>query len=74
MPKPKMSPEHEVIAAHMSAVTVAFQTLVLCLQDNGSLEPGQYPAALHGYMEMAKDTADPMTLALVDDLRQALLN
>ncbi|MBZ9605867.1 hypothetical protein [Phyllobacterium chamaecytisi] len=74
MPKSKVSPDREVVAAHMSAVTVAFQMLMVCLQDNGALRPGQYPAALHGYMEMAKDKADPMTLSMLDDLRQALLN
>lgn len=74
MPKPNLSPEKEVLTAHISAFTVAMQTLVLCLQDNGTLERGQYPAALHGYMEMAKDRANPMTLAMLDDLRQTLLN
>jgi hypothetical protein len=74
MPKSELSPEQEVLAAHMSAFTVAMQMLVVCLQDNGSLRPGQYPAALHGYMEMAKDKANPLTLAMLDDLRQALLN
>jgi hypothetical protein len=74
MPKPALSPEHEVIAAHMSAVTAAFQMLVICLQHNGALEQGQYSAALHDYMEMAKDKAAPMTLVLLDDLRQALLH
>jgi hypothetical protein len=74
MSKPDISPDQEVVAAHMHAVTAAFQTLVLCLQNNGALEPGQYPAALHSYMELARDKASPMTLAMLDDLRQALLN
>lgn len=71
---PKLDPEHEVLAAHMAATTAAFQVLVHCLQENGALELGQFPTALAAYMEMAKDRAEPITLALLDDLRQAMLN
>ena len=69
----KLSPEHEVIAAHMAATTSAFQVLVLCLQRQGALSPGEFPDALRNYMEMAKDTASPMTLAMLDDIRQSLM-
>jgi hypothetical protein len=74
MPKPTESELQDILVAHMSATTAAFQMLVICLQDNGALERGQFPSALHAYMEMAKDRSDPMTLSLLDDLRQALLN
>lgn len=69
----KLSPEGEVLAAHMAATTAAFQILVLTLQNNGALDRGEFPEALHIFMEKARDDAEPMTLALLDDLRRALL-
>jgi hypothetical protein len=51
MPKGKLSPEVEVIAAYGAAVVAAFQVLINCLEENGALEPGQFPAVsrrLHG--------------------------
>lgn len=73
MPK-KLSADQEIIAAHMASTTAAFQVLVRCLEQNGSLEPGQYPLALHAYMEAARERAGDMTLALLDDLRRALMH
>lgn len=70
----KLSPEGEVIAAHMAATTAAFQVLVLTLQNNGALDRGEFPEALHVYMEKGRDRLDPMALALLDDLRRALLD
>lgn len=70
----EMSPEAEVLAAHMSATLAAFRVLVLCLQRSGALQEGEYPEALADYMEVAKGGAEPMTLALLHDLRHALLN
>lgn len=46
MPKPKLSPEGEVIAAYGAAVVAAFQVLVNCLEENEAVQPGQFPAAL----------------------------
>ena len=70
----KLSPDQEVIAAHMAAINAAIQTLVNCLQDNEALQLGQYPSALRAYMQLAKDRADPMTLGLLDDLRKSFLS
>jgi hypothetical protein len=70
---PKLAPEYEVIAAYATTMTAAFQVLVLTLQNNGALVPGQYPEALREYMELSKNKASPVTLALLDDLRKALL-
>ena len=71
----KLSPEHEIIAAHMAATTAAFQVLVHCLQENGALERGQMPEALRVYMEMAKHQRDnEVQLALLNDLRLALMD
>ena len=71
----KLSPEHEIIAAHMAATTAAFQVLVHCLQENGALERGQMPEALRVYMEMAKHQRDNgVQLALLNDLRLALMD
>ena len=69
MPKPKLSPEGEVVAA--------FQVLLSCLEENEAVHPGQFPAALAVYMEMVKsrkgDISD-MTLAVLHDIRAATLD
>ena len=77
MPKPKLSPEGEVIAAYGAAMVAAFQVLVSCLEENEAMRPGQFPAALAVYMEMIKsnkgDVSD-MTLAVLHDIRTATLD
>ena len=77
MPKPKLSPEGEVIAAYGAAMVAAFQVLVSCLEENEAMQPGQFPAALAVYMEMIKssngDVSD-MTLAVLHDIRAATLD
>jgi hypothetical protein len=71
----ELSPEHQIIAAHMATTTAAFQVLVHCLQENGALKPGQMPEALGVYMEMAKHRPDnEIQLALLHDLRLALMD
>jgi hypothetical protein len=56
MPKRKLSPEGEVIAAYGAAMVAAFQVLINCLEENDALQPGQFAAALAVYMEMVKST------------------
>jgi len=77
MPKPKLSPEGEVIAAYGAAMVVAFQVLLSCLEENEAVHPGQFPAALGVYMEMVKskkgDVSD-MTLAVLNDIRAATMD
>jgi hypothetical protein len=77
MPKPKLSPEGEVIAAYGAAMVAAFQVLVGCLEENEAVHPGQFPAALGVYMEMVKskegDVSD-MMLAVLHDIRIATLD
>ena len=76
MPKRKLSPEGEVIAAYGAALVAAFQVLINCLEENGALEPGQFPAALAVYMEMVKSTqgdVSDVTLAVLHDMRTATL-
>lgn len=71
----KLSPEHEIIAAHIAATTAAFQILVRCLQENGALDKGQVPEAIRLYMEMTKRRAgNEVELALLHDLRKALID
>jgi hypothetical protein len=74
MPKGKLSPEGEVIAAYGAAMVAAFQVLLNCLEENGAVLPGQFPDALRIYMEMVKsrqgDVSD-MTLAVLHDIRTA---
>ena len=39
MPKGKLSPEGEVIAAYGAAMIAAFQVLINCLEENEALQP-----------------------------------
>jgi hypothetical protein len=77
MPKGKLTPEGEVIAAYGAAVVAAFQVLIGCLEESDALLPGQFPGALSVYMEMVKsktgDVSD-MTLAVLHDIRNATLD
>jgi hypothetical protein len=77
MPKPKLSPEGEVIAAYGAAMVAAFQVLVSWLEENEAVHPGQFPEALRVYMEMTKsregDVSD-MTLAMLHEIRMATLD
>jgi hypothetical protein len=77
MPKPKLSPEREVIAAYGAAMVAAFQVLLSCLEENEAVHPGQFPEALRFYMETVKsrqgDISD-MTLAVLHDIRMATLD
>jgi hypothetical protein len=77
MPKGKLSPEGEVIAAYGAAMVAAFQVLINCLEENDALLPGQFPAALGVYMEMVKSRrgdVSNVTLAVLHDMRLATLN
>jgi hypothetical protein len=76
MPKGKLSPEGEVIAAYGAAMVAAFQVLINCLEENDALQPGQFPATLAVYVEMVKSTqgdVSDVTLAVLHDLRTATL-
>lgn len=68
------SPHDEVLAAHMVATQAAFTILVRLLQNSGVIERGEFPEALHMHMERERDRADPMTLAMLNDLRLGLLD
>jgi hypothetical protein len=77
MPKPKLSPEGEVIAAYGAAMVAAFQVLVSCLQENEALQSGHFPEALRVYMEMTKSRegdVNDMTLAMLHEIRMATLD
>jgi hypothetical protein len=67
MPKPKLSPESEVIAAYGAAMVAAFQVLVSCLEENEAIHPGQFPEALRVYI------VSDMTLSMLHDIRMATL-
>jgi hypothetical protein len=74
MPKPKLSPEGEVIAAYGAAMVAAFQVLLKCLEDNEAVLPGHFPEALRVYMEMVKSRkgeVSDMTLAMLHEIRRA---
>ena len=77
MPKSKLSPEGEVIAAYGAAMVAAFQVLVSCLEESETLHSGQFPEALRVYMEMTKSRegdVNDMTLAVLHDIRMATLD
>lgn len=77
MPKGKLSPEGEVIAAYGAATVAAFQVLINCLEENDALMSGQFPDALGVYMEMVKSgqgDVSEMTLAVLHDIRAATLD
>ena len=74
MPKGKLSPEGEVIAAYGAAMVAAFQVLIDCLEENGAVEPRQFSDALGVYMEMVKSSkgsVSDVTLAVLHDIRTA---
>jgi hypothetical protein len=48
MPKPKLSPEGEVIAANGAAMVAAFQVLVSCLEESDALLPGHFLRVARG--------------------------
>jgi hypothetical protein len=77
MPKAKLTPEGEVIAAYGAAMVASFQVLINCLEESDALLPGQFQEALRIYMEMVKsrtgDVSD-MTLAVLHDIRTATLD
>lgn len=71
----KLSAEGEMIAAYGTAMTAAFQVLIMCLQNNGTLERGEFQEALRTYMEISKhEVGNEIVLALLHDLRQRLLD
>jgi hypothetical protein len=77
MPRKKLSPEGEVIAAYGAATVAAFQVLINCLEESDALLPGQFPDALGVYMEMVKSRTggvSDMTLAVLHDIRMATLD
>jgi len=77
MPKPKLSPEGEVIVAYGAAMVAAFQVLVSCLEENEAIHPAGAVSCCSVYMEMVKsnkgDVSD-MTLAVLHDIRAATLD
>ena len=76
MPKGKLLLEGEVIAAYGAAMVAAFQVLINCLEENGAVEPRQFPDALGVYMEMVKSSkgaVSDVTLAVLRDVRTATL-
>ena len=63
----------EALASYDSAMTAAFQVLIHCLQRNGALKSGQYQEELMRYLEITRDKASPVKTAILEDLRDSLL-
>jgi hypothetical protein len=76
MPKARLTPEGDVIAAYGAAMVAAFQVLINCLEESDALLPGQFPEALRVYMEVVKSrqgNVSDLTLAVLHDVRTATL-
>jgi hypothetical protein len=77
MPKPKLSPEGEVIiTSYGAAMVAAFQVLHSSLEENDAVQPGQFPAARAVYFKMVKSRkgdVSNMTLAVLHDIHMATL-
>ena len=69
----KLSPEENTIVACVVAFNAAFRVLVSTLQNDGMLRPGQIAEGLTEFVEVAGSCADPLTLKLIDELKQSLL-
>lgn len=67
----ELTPEGEVLSAHIAATAAAFQVLVRCLERCGALDRGAFSDALRQHMEAEKDRLNEMALALLDELRHA---
>jgi hypothetical protein len=64
----------DIMTAYSVATTAAIQCLVVCLQNSGALERGDYPETIRLYMEAQKDKAPASSLAILHDLRMALID
>ena len=64
----------EELAAYSSAMTAAFQVLIHCLQQNAALSRGQYQEALAAYLRLTSEKASPLKTAILNELRQSLLD
>ncbi len=71
-PRPPADPE--VLSAHIAATTAAYQVLVLAMERRGLLDRGEVAELLKTYMEVAKDRETPVTLALLHEMRLAVLD
>ncbi len=70
MPK-KLSEETGAIAA----MTAAFQVLIFCLQNNGTLERGEFQEGLQEYIEQSKkEVGNEAVLTILQDLHQSLVD
>lgn len=70
----KLRQDCEIVAAHITVTTAAFQMLVRCLQENGALKQEQISEALILCMAMV-DTKGAMRLNWrCCDLRWALMD
>jgi hypothetical protein len=59
MPKPKLSPEGEFIAAYGAAMVAAFQVLVSCLEENEAMQLHGDNKKLRGRCERYDPRAAP---------------
>lgn len=71
----KLSPESELIAAYGTAMTAAFQCLVVALQNNGALNRGEFQRVLADYMKIStEERGNDLVINLLRDLQQGLLD
>lgn len=70
----KLPLEGEAIAAYGTATMVAFKILAACLQRSGAIERGEFAEALRIFTEDAESEIDRMPLAILHDLRIAMMD
>ena len=70
----KLTPEGEAIAAYGTATMAAIKLLIICLEANGTLQPGEYADAVRAFTEKSAGAAEASVVAILQDLRLALLN
>jgi hypothetical protein len=68
------TPDVALISAVSAATAVAFRNLVLALEESGALDRGTISDRLRDAMEQMKDDSDPMTLALLHEIRLGLMD
>lgn len=71
--KAKPTPDRDVLSALIETHRLSMRALVRCLEDNGALKPGQFAEALHLSMENSQDETDILALAMMHNLRRALV-
>lgn len=67
-----MTPQDELLAAHIAATRTALQVIVLAMESAGTIDRGDVAALLGA--AMAKRADEPLFVEMLDDMRRSLLD